>query len=429
MDMENARWSRAVRLQQMVDELTSKTFVVEIIEATSFDVVASDEGAPPPSMLPLSQASNLLLALPNMVVFARLEGALQDCLQKVFADVAAGCCLADLKVPTDALSGDSPAGKLIESCVRCSADVADPAGAWLRSDAGDSAWPGASPVELACSILRQLAMRDTSTGVSPFLQEAERTAEAVVSDLSSLEVVLRMFEVAGKVGRLLAWVHLKFLQTRSDPMVHNAMVNASLQKALVAASGYLQVAQKMVSNGATAAADVGCFAWQLPVDRFDHWVTCAHTAFRAVCGKVIASVVEQLQAESMALLKVVPSYEHLMNGPKLNLTLAAKHLVGWPSKKQLGTGCIALERGIKEAAKAHSCFGFEGTLRDDAVHSGCFAQIESNYKTAKAALATIAAVNCLTSLAGAERLAKRDSVLKNKEILPKLLVKALEGLK
>ena len=68
----------------------------------------------------------------------------------------------------------------------------------------------------------------------------------------------------------------------------------------------------------------------------------------------MATTVKELVASSLEVIKVVPAYDHLMTGTKLNLPLASKHLVGWPSKKALGSGCIALETAMKGASKSHS---------------------------------------------------------------------------
>ena len=123
-----------------------------------------------------------------------------------------------------------------------------------------------------------------------------------------------------------------------------------------------------------------------------------------MCGKVMVSAVGQLLNESMSLIKVVPSYDHLMNGSKLNASLAAKHLVGWPSKKAFGVGCIAIEKAIKDASKAHTSWRFDGSLKDDSSYAEAINQVNDNYLTSKKALATIVGVSCLANLVGAARL-------------------------
>ena len=84
---------------------------------------------------------------------------------------------------------------------------------------------------------------------------------------------------------------------------------------------------------------------------------------------------------------------------------------------------------MKAASKSHSLWGLESTLRDDAHHAADMLQVEENYKAAKKALATIAAVNCLANMQGTQKLEKRDALLRQADLMPKLLVAALEKLK
>ena len=108
--------------------------------------------------------------------------------------------------------------------------------------------------------------------------------------------------------------------------------------------------------------------------------------------------------------------------------MAAKHLVNWPSKKTLGVGCIALESALKATSKAYQEWGLPGTLGCCAWASEDVACAEANYRTAKKALVTTAAVNCLANMTGAQKLEKRDQLMqKQEEFLPELLIKALSA--
>ena len=180
-------------------------------------------------------------------------------------------------------------------------------------------------------------------------------------------------------------------------------------------------AARLLIDGGASAAIVGLesIPWSFPVGCFALWVSSAAAAHRKMCMNVTAAAVEQLLASSMTLLKSVPAYDHLLSGVKINLTLVSKHLCQWPSKKALGTGCIALEKALKESSKAHAAWGLDGTLRDG--HADQVAQVEENYLTAKKALATIAGVNCLANMTGLARLEKRDVLLRQVDLMPESL--------
>ena len=107
-------------------------------------------------------------------------------------------------MPLSELPGDAPAAQMFEACIKCTAGNAKPVDAVLKSDGGDDAWPGASLVDLACAILQMLASRGWSVGVTPMCIVTTAVDDTTVQDLAALEHVLRVFQVAGKVGRLLA---------------------------------------------------------------------------------------------------------------------------------------------------------------------------------------------------------------------------------
>ena len=146
---------------------------------------------------------------------------------------------------------------------------------------------------------------------------------------------------------------------------------------------------------------------------------------RHTCHHVVSTVVEDLMGDSMTLLKSVPTYDHLLNDKKVNLKLASDHLCKWPSKAALGSGCIALEKGLNHLSEAHTKWGLEGSLRDASSYDGKVENIEGCFLTARKALATIAGVNCLANLTGKQRLDKRDALLRQAHLMPDALAKLL----
>ena len=105
--------------------------------------------------------------------------------------------------------------------------------------------------ELACNLLKVLASRGKTVGVAPLCTVTAVGEEAMVDDLSASGHVLNMFEVVGKIGRLIAWVKFYFCPARSTTSVaKDAAINASLAKALTTAGECVQEAKRMAA-GAT----------------------------------------------------------------------------------------------------------------------------------------------------------------------------------
>ena len=132
---------------------------------------------------------------------------------------------------------------------------------------------------------------------------------------------------------------------------------------------------------------------------------------------------------STALLANVPSYDHLMAGPKLNLQLCTKHLVGWPSKIALGRGCLALEKAMKEAAKFYITWGLGGDIKAEEPFVTPMEEVDKIYMQAKKALAVIAAINCLVNLTGQAKLDRKAVLLNQSVLLPTMLVTHLNKIR
>ena len=181
-------------------------------------------------------------------------------------------------------------------------------------------------------------------GVAPLCTVTAVGEEAMVDDLSASGHVLNMFEVVGKIGRLIAWVKFYFCPARSTTSVaKDAVINASLAKALTAAGECVQEAKRMAAGATpTAVSSLDGLPWTFPIVQFEHCVNCAHTAHQKVCSDVITAAVSQLLDSSEALLKKVPPYQPHVAKPNVNLQQVANLLLTWPGKEALGAGCIAL---------------------------------------------------------------------------------------
>ena len=251
-----------------------------------------------------------------------------------------------------------------------------------------------------------------------------------VQDLPALEEVVRLFQLAGKIGRLFAWVKINFFPVRSAPLAKEGVINANLATVLKMAGNYLKEADRISEGGPSlAVSSLLAIPWLFPVGEFALWVTSAQTAHRQVSCDVMAAAVEQLHDSSLSLHEMVPPFESLFADGKVDLKLAANILVDWPRKSALGKGCSALEKAITAASISHYEWGLEGTLRDNAAYASQMTQIAATHSRARQALITTAGVNCLARLKGAERLGQRDKLLPHKEGMPKALHQLLEKLK
>ena len=134
---------------------------------------------------------------------------------------------------------------------------------------------------------------------------------------------------------------------------------------------------------------------------------------------------------SDALVKVVPTWGHLVDDSKFNLTAADKHLVKWPSKAKMNEGAVRLELAMKSAGELSTLWGLLRPVEDDEQWKAEFGHIKNIYGDAKKVISLTAAVNQLVNVApSAERTKKATAMMHaNVAWLPKGLVDAIQRLK
>ena len=148
----------------------------------------------------------LLEAVPGWYALAELQDQVVGSLSLVFEDITTSISLAGLRIQPSAWQGDTPSPRLLEACMDCKAGHAKSVDVVLQSAFGNDAWPGDALVDLACAILQMLAHHTWPVSVAPMCTVV--AGGATVEDLPALEEVVRLFQMAGKIGRLFAWVKI-----------------------------------------------------------------------------------------------------------------------------------------------------------------------------------------------------------------------------
>ena len=84
-----------------------------------------------------------------------------------------------------------------------------------------------------------------------------------------------------------------------------------------------------------------------------------------------------------------------------------------------------MEAAMIAASSSFTTWGMEGSLNTDPRFAEQMFQVEAIYTQAKSALMTIAAVFCAVKTPKEQRKAQRDTIVKQKEFLPKTLLQYL----
>ena len=433
-DMANTRLSKAVMLQHEVVQLKGAA-PIQFRGAGSFYENTTDveDGEAPALAEHPGNAQLLLNATQTLQCIVELERAVGDSLYLMFEDIAKYTCLSGLKVPSSVLlqgpEGVAPTADMLEACMVCTTHYAEPIDRLIQSR-DDRLWPGVTLVEVACEILDMFdTLGGRSVGVSPLLTLTTQTTVTRMSDHSALKHVLHLFEAAGKIGRLLAWLKRKLFPAADSAkiaeIVTSSKDHADIEQAL-------HMLQACISNAATLTAgeaptggsSVEIMPWKIPVDKLAQWVSSAQSVYHRLCADVMTVLVGNLLQSALALGKLVPSYDHYFN-PTLKLDSAAKFLLRWPSKKALGAGCCALETDMANASESFTTFGTSCTLTTDPRFAEQMAEVEATYVKSKSALMVIAGLNCCVNVAKEKRTAVRDGIVQQHKFLPQSLLRHL----
>ena len=128
VDIDNARLSKAVLLQQEALLLKDASIIDTSFEGYWYQPEQDAEGgdAPALSVCPCT-THRFLRAVPGWFALDVLEGEVMQCLSLVFQDIATSACLAGLNTPQSVLQGDTPSAKMLEACMVCTGGNAKPA--------------------------------------------------------------------------------------------------------------------------------------------------------------------------------------------------------------------------------------------------------------------------------------------------------------
>ena len=109
------------------------------------------------------------------------------------------------------------------------------------------------------------------------------------------------------------------------------------------------------------------------------------------------------------------------------MPVVAMYLVGWPSKKILNIGCLALEKALAAAARCYALWGLGQELKHDKAEGERLARVDNIWKKGTKALVTIACLNCLHNKQGQERKEKCAQLLAdNADFMDELLITTLQ---
>ena len=215
-------------------------------------------------------------------------------------------------------------------------------------------------------------------------------------------------------------------------MAVDSMVHADLELALSAVLALLRVADGLIAADVDAQlAPVRDLDWLFPVQQFTEWKVLAKMVAETLVRMAISSCVQSMTQDADALVKVVPPWDHLVDGNSFNLKAANKHLGGWSSKEKMNKGAVRLESAMKDAGRISTLWGLLRPVEEDEEFAADFGSIKKVYESAKRVLTLNAIVNLLQNVKPSQDRTDKAKALEqaNQTWLPKGLVDAIQRLK
>ena len=369
--------------------------------------------------------------LSRMVVRDLIGDLVSEAIAIILQSIAQGVSLCKVRAPR-AIPHGMAMPQQLALFVDATAETARPVAAWLKQKRVEAPWATDATVALAKQLLLTLHDKGQVVGVSPLCRPAASAEGSSTEDLAALQTTLDVISVVGKVSSLFAWVRASCLGHRPGSMAVDSMVHADLELAVSTVLALLRVADGLIEQNIDAQlAPVRDLDWLFPVGQFTAWKVLAKMVAEALARVAISSCVKSMAQASEVLLKVVPTWTHLVDGANFNVKLADRHLVRWSSKTKMNEGALRLEKALKSVARVFTHWGFHGPVEEDAEYAADFGSIGSVYKGAKQVLTLTAIVNLLVNAPPSKERAEKAKCLADAsaEWLPRGLVLAVERLK
>lgn len=191
-----------------------------------------------------------------------------------------------------------------------------------------------------------------------------------------------------------------------------------------------QVPATLASLTAGAYGDVAALSqwpFALTVGDVRAWLEGFEEALPVLSRYVVVALADDLGGLTAELSKATPRIEHVVSNTLYSPSLAAKHILGWPSRESMSQLCVAMSRCLSALARLQGAWGVQPSLEEDSATKDTMALARSVFDTAKEAMTVTAALSVLHEVQGRARAEKASSLLKTKKaVLPKTLWGPLE---
>jgi hypothetical protein len=243
-------------------------------------------------------------------------------------------------------------------------------------------------------------------------------AGAVPAGVTSKEVFsdwISLHDRMAQVAMSYMFLRARYFGNDAEPCCCNGMLKPDAVSAVETVRGILTgVAKAVVVSAVATGSDQA-------------WLDQAATVLPCICRTFVDQQLKSVGALADEVGKVTPKYDHVVTTETVHMTLAKKHLLGWPSKDVLNSKTVLLHHALQSVRNRHAEWQFLPPLSSDKAWADDLASTEVVFDSAKQAIGTIAAINVIFMPKGKDQVdAATAFLLKNRDRMAKSLVAAME---
>lgn len=373
-----------------------------------------------------TQAMELPEWVRELAFVRQLGGKVAQCVETVLRKFAAAAHLPAARVPTHLAGG--VAGRTAREVLAPFFHTAALQGAAESAATAASAewrWAVDGLADLLRGLLEVIPPSSFTVSLGPLCAEGSSTTAC--SEKGLVLGACALFASFSKVVACAAYVTKKFVLDGGS-----CVVKHSLRSEVESCVGLLRkqvaaILSTLVAGGYGDATTLSQWPLVLTIADVRTWLHGFEEVLPVLSRHVVVSFAEDIGGLTAELSKATPRIEHVVSNTMYSPSLAAKHILGWPSRELMSQLCVAMSRSLSTAVRLQGAWDIQPALEEDSATKDTMALARSVFDTAKEALTVTAALNVLHELHGRARADKAASLLKTKKTaLPKSLWGPLE---
>ena len=322
-----------------------------------------------------------------------------------------GAVLADPPPLTQFISGD------VSESIKCAA----------KSFGKKRDWPCDVLYNMLVELLDVVPQESCQVSLRPFCVGSCGSVR-VSHGKQELLILLKMLRPASKIGMAVAYVSRYATGSDASACVANHRIKEDIELAVAFIKTNASEASKFLE--AQQYGDTSTLKG-LPLlfseSTLSKWSLGVQGALVGHCRVFMKALIEDLEGLANEVAEATPRVSHICNDTAYHAALCKKHILGWPSRKQMNEKSVQLSSARTEATRLWTRWQLGGDINTDAEFSPNLVVINDSYENAKSCLRITAGLSVLLEQKGEEQVNRAGVLVAGYgNQMPKALLEALK---